>query len=219
MAIDLEHRFTLDLPLAEAWKVLTDIERIAPCVPGAQLTDVDGHRYKGSIKVRLGPITAQYKGEAVLVDADEGAHRMVIDGKGRDSFGQGNAAAQMVGTLRPEGAGTAVTIASSIQIAGKIASLGKGVMQDVSSRLLDQFVANLESSIAQERSAPPAGGAACPADATASSGGPRRIPGQEAEAVDLMALGGGAVLKRVVPGALALVAAVAGAVFFWRRRR
>lgn len=210
MAIDLENRFTLALPIDEAWRVLTDIERIAPCVPGAQLTEVDGDTYKGSIKVKLGPITAQYRGEAVLQQADEAAHRMVIEGKGRDTFGQGNAAATMIGTMVPDGTGTAVTIASSIQIAGKVASLGRGVMQDVSARLLDQFVANLEAELAKSADGPVAPPPAAPS-------GPRAIENRDVEAVDLMALGGGAMMKRIVPGVLALAAAIGGAIFFWRR--
>jgi carbon monoxide dehydrogenase subunit G len=145
-----EHEFYLSLPIDKAWAVVTDIERIAPCMPGAQLEEANGDSYKGSVKVRVGPITTQYRGTAMIVEKDAAARRMVLDGKGADSFGQGNAAAAVVGLLHDEGERTRVTLTTDLQISGKVAQLGQGVMKDVSAKLLKQFVTNLEKKLATE---------------------------------------------------------------------
>jgi carbon monoxide dehydrogenase subunit G len=145
-----EHEFYLSLPIDKAWAVVTDIERIAPCMPGAQLEEANGDSYKGSVKVRVGPITTQYRGTAVIVEKDAAARRMVLDGKGADSFGQGNAAAAVVGLLHDEGERTRVTLTTDLQISGKVAQLGQGVMKDVSAKLLKQFVTNLEKKLSAE---------------------------------------------------------------------
>src|SRR5215475_13816244 len=117
--MELTHEFTVDTPVDRAWAVLTDVERIAPCMPGAQLTDVDGDTYHGQVKIKVGPITAQYKGTASFSEKDEAARRVVLKANGRDSRGQGNAAATLTATMTPEGDGTSVHITTDLSISGR----------------------------------------------------------------------------------------------------
>ncbi len=144
----IEDRFTVALPLADAWEVLRDVERVAPCMPGAQLTEVEGDEYRGVVKVKLGAITAQYKGAVRFAEVDEAAHRMVLSAKGRETRGQGNAAADVVVTLVETSAGTEVAIDTDLTISGKIAQFGRGVLADVSSKLLGEFARCLEDDLA-----------------------------------------------------------------------
>src|SRR3954467_12589027 len=102
----LENEFRVDVPVEEAWRVLLDVERIAPCMPGAQLQEVEGDEYRGIVKVKVGPITAQYKGAASFIERDEVNHKAVLRAEGRDTRGQGNANATITATLTPDGEGT-----------------------------------------------------------------------------------------------------------------
>jgi carbon monoxide dehydrogenase subunit G len=213
----LEHDFRVGVPVDEAWSTLLDIERIAPCMPGAQLQEVDGDEYRGIVKVKVGPITAQYKGAARLTEADEGAGRIIITAEGRDTRGQGNASATITARLSVDGDGTRVAVDTDLNVTGKVAQFGRGVMADVSSKLLGQFVDCLSTNILGPGAQPgvaPAPAAPSPAaapgpsttpevaparGATPATPGPRRIDAPEAEAVDLMRAAGGAVAKRLVP--------------------
>ena len=143
----IEDEFRVDVPIDEAWKVLLDVERIAPCMPGAQLQEIEGDEYRGIVKIKVGPITAQYKGAARIVEADETAHQVVLKAEGRDTRGQGNASATVTASLTTEGTGTIVHIDTDLNITGKVAQFGRGVMADVSSKLLGQFAANLERDV------------------------------------------------------------------------
>ena len=143
----IEDTFRVDLPVADTWRVLLDIERIAPCLPGAQLQEIAGEEYRGVVKVKVGPITAQYKGAAHFESRDNATHTAVIVGSGRDTRGQGNASATITMTLRPDGTGTVVTVSTDLSVTGKVAQFGRGVMADVSAKLLAQFVANLERDV------------------------------------------------------------------------
>ena len=134
--MQISDEFQVTLPVEQAWQVLLDVERIAPCMPGAQLQEVEGDEYRGIVKVKVGPITAQYKGAARIVEADEGARRIVIRAEGRDTRGQGNAAANVTATLRSEADATVVSIDTDLQVTGKVAQFGRGVMAEVSSKLL-----------------------------------------------------------------------------------
>jgi len=152
--MEIEDSFRVDLPVEEAWRVLLDIERIAPCLPGAQLQEIEGDEYRGVVKVKVGPITAQYKGAARLEEVDDAGRTATIVGNGRDTRGQGNASATIRMMLTGDGGGTRVDIVTDLSITGKVAQFGRGVMADVSTKLLAQFVANLERDVL---SAPPAG--------------------------------------------------------------
>jgi uncharacterized protein len=145
--VEINDSFRVDLPVEETWRVLMDIERIAPCLPGAQLQEIAGEEYRGVVKVKVGPITAQYKGTAHFESRDEATHTAVIVGTGRDTRGQGNASASIRMQLTADGAGTAVTIDTDLSITGKVAQFGRGVMADVSAKLLAQFVENLERDV------------------------------------------------------------------------
>jgi uncharacterized protein len=145
--MELAHEFTVNTPIAQAWAVLTDVERIAPCMPGAELTEVDGDTYHGLVRVKVGPISAQYKGTASFVEKDETAHRVVLKAAGRDTRGQGNASATVTAVMTEQGAGTRVEIATSMTVSGRVAQFGRGVMADITAKLLQQFVANLEANV------------------------------------------------------------------------
>jgi carbon monoxide dehydrogenase subunit G len=145
--MELTNEFEVGVPVDEAWAILTDVERIAPCLPGAQLQEVDGDEYRGVVKVKVGPITAQYKGKASFVTKDEENHVANLKADGRDTRGNGNANALITATLVPAGAGTKVTVVTDLQITGKVAQFGRGVLADVSGKLLTQFVENLEATV------------------------------------------------------------------------
>jgi carbon monoxide dehydrogenase subunit G len=145
--MELTNEFTVALPVGQAWAVLTDVERIAPCMPGAQLQEIEGDEYRGVVKVKVGPITAQYKGKASFVEQDEAAHKAVLRAEGRETRGQGNAAATITATLTDDGGGTRVQVVTDLTITGRVAQFGRGVLADVSSKLLGQFVECLESTV------------------------------------------------------------------------
>ena len=137
--MQLEHSFTVPVGIDEAWRVLLDIERIAPCMPGAAIDSVDGDDFTGTVKVKLGPIGLTYKGKARFVEKDEAAHRAVIDARGRDARGSGTAAAKITANLAESGTGTQVTVVTELDITGKPAQFGRGVMVDVGNKLIGQF--------------------------------------------------------------------------------
>jgi len=178
--MELTNEFTVGVPVERAWSVLTDVELIAPCLPGAQLQEIEGDEYRGIVKVKVGPITAQYKGSARFQERDEAGRRAVLRAEGRDTRGQGNASATITAQLRPDGDGTAVSVVTDLSITGRVAQFGRGVLADVSSKLLGQFVDCLETKLlapqasggdALAAQAPAAESA--PGSASASGSGPR----------------------------------------------
>jgi carbon monoxide dehydrogenase subunit G len=230
--VKIEDSFRVDVPVEEAWKVLLDLERIAPCLPGAQLTEVEGDEYRGTVKVKVGPITAQYKGVAKIEEADEAARKVVLQAEGRDTRGQGNASATVTATLVSEGEATTVNIDTDLNITGKVAQFGRGVMADVSSKLLGQFAENLQRDVLSGPTAdetptapgPAGSGTGSAVDAGfASTGeagtGPRKIQSKEAEPIDLMDAAGGSVGKRLVPILAAVVVVLVLRSIFKRRKK
>jgi uncharacterized protein len=228
--MEITDQFRVSTPIDETWKVLLDIERIAPCLPGAQLEEIDGDEFRGVVKVKVGPITAQYKGTAKLAEVDEAARRIVIDATGRDTRGQGNASAKILVTMTGDDRGTEVSVHTDLSITGKVAQFGRGVLGDVSAKLLGQFVERLEADVLSGNSvadAPPAPApaqsapdavldspvAAVAAEASAppqqapQATGPRRIDGPDVEPVDLLATAGAPVGRRLVPVAIGAVVA------------
>jgi uncharacterized protein len=145
--MELTNEFEVAVPVDRAWAVLTDLERIAPCMPGAQLQEVEGDEYRGVVKVKVGPITAQYKGKAVFQEKDDENHVAVLKADGRDTRGQGNASALITARLESAGEGTKVDVHTDLTVTGKVAQFGRGVMADVSAKLMDQFVENLETTV------------------------------------------------------------------------
>ena len=210
--MDLNHEFTVPVPVADAWKILTDVERIAPCLPGAELQEVEGDTYRGVVKVKVGPIQAQFKGQASFVERDDSAHKAVLKGEGRDTGGKGNASALITAQLTSESAAsTKVVVTTDLSITGKVAQFGRGAMADVSDKLLGQFVENLNQLIAsQPASAPESAAAPEAAPAAQTDGGVRKIEGPAAKPIDLLDAEGAPILKRAIP-----VLVVAAAVIVW----
>lgn len=172
----MNNEFRVAVPVADAWNVLTDVERIAPMLPGAQLQEVEGDEYRGVVKVKVGPITAQYKGTATFVEKDEAAGKVVLKATGRDTRGQGNASALITATMLADGDATKVSVSTELTVTGKVAQFGRGVLADVSSKLIGQFVDALEADLASGRDAAGAGGASTPASQEDGS-----APGQTAQ--------------------------------------
>jgi len=156
--VELEHHFTVPATVEETWAAFNDPAQVAPCFPGATLISVNGDEFTGSAKIKLGPIALQYNGVGTYVERDESAYRAVIEAKGKDKRGNGTANATVTAQLRPDGEGTAVHVTTDLAVTGKPAQFGRGVMQDVSDKLLGQFVACLQTKLGapEATAAPPA---------------------------------------------------------------
>lgn len=164
--MELTHSFTVPASLDETWQAFNDIEDVAGCFPGAAVTSVEGDDFKGSAKVKLGPIALQYNGTGTFLERDEAAHRFVLEAKGKDKRGNGTAGATVTATMADAGGGrTEVTVLTDLSITGKPAQFGRGMIQDVSDKLLQQFVTCLESKVG----APEAPAEAAPAEAPAAA--------------------------------------------------
>ncbi len=161
--MELNNDFEVSAPIDKAWAVLTDVERIAPCLPGAQLQEVEGDEYRGIVKVKVGPITAQYKGAATFVEKNDADKRAVLKADGRDTRGAGNASAFITAQLTSVGDRTKVEVKTDLTVTGKVAQFGRGVMADVSAKLMGQFADNLEKLLEQDDTAAPAAPAAAEA--------------------------------------------------------
>jgi carbon monoxide dehydrogenase subunit G len=195
--VELNHRFTVPIGVEETWAHFNDIASVAECFPGAQVTEADESSFSGSVKVKLGPIALQYNGSGTFVEKDAEAHRFVVDAKGKDKRGNGTAGAKVTVSMSDAGGSTDVSVETDLAITGKPAQFGRGVMQDVSDKLLGQFVACLEQRLAapepEPESAPepeaePAteavAGVAAPPPAPPPPPRPAR-PAPEPEALDL----------------------------------
>jgi len=152
--VELEHHFTVPASVEETWAAFNDPGRVAPCFPGATLISVDGDEFTGSAKIKLGPIALQYNGTGRYVERDESAHRAVIEAKGKDKRGNGTANATVTAQLSADGDVTAVQVTTDLAVTGKPAQFGRGVMQDVSDKLLAQFVACLQATLGETEAAP-----------------------------------------------------------------
>lgn len=192
-AMKLQNAFTVPAPIDRAWELLLDLERIVPCVPGATLTSRDGNVYTGEMKLKLGPMLNTFTGSLEQQEADAAARRTVMTANAHADRGQGRATATVTSVLAPAGDRTRVTVETDLNVTGPLAQFGRGVMQDVSAKLMDEFAACLEAELTVQTSG--------------ASG---------AEVLDLGAAGGSAVLKRALPIAAALAAL--GLVVFKRRR-
>ena len=200
--MDLNHQFTVAVPVEDAWRILTDVERIAPCLPGAQLQEIEGETYRGVVKVKVGPIQAQFKGQASFIERDDATHKVVLKGEGRDTTGKGNAAAVITAVMTAVDANnTAVTVNTDLSVTGKVAQFGRGAMADISDKLLAQFVVNLNALIAEQpATAAPAAKEAAPTD------GVRTIESAEVAPLDLLSAAGSPILKRAIPVVVVVVA-------------
>jgi carbon monoxide dehydrogenase subunit G len=216
----IANEFTVSAPIEDAWDVLTDLEQVIPLMPGAQMTGRDGEDVLGKVKVKVGPVTSEFSGKVRFIEQDRDKHRAVIDGKGKESRGTGNAAATVTAQLHGAGAVTRVTVDTNLRIVGKLAQFGSGMLQQVSEKLLGQFVDSLEAKLAAssaptpEAPEPPevapsavAGRPAAPTLPSAPTGALQAEPAP----IDLLELAGGTALKKYGPmvfGAVVIVAAI-----------
>ncbi|MCH2416152.1 MAG: SRPBCC family protein [Acidimicrobiales bacterium] len=184
--MELSNDFEVSAPIEKVWEVINDVELIAPCLPGAQLEEVENDEYKGFVKVKVGPITAQYKGVAKFVEKDDSNHRVVIRGEGRDTRGAGNAAADITASLESTTEGTRVNVVTDLKITGKVAQFGRGVMADISKKLMSQFADNLSELVLSK------GG-------DSQDGRSEDSSNQDSEAIDLLSVAGGSIGKKLVP--------------------
>jgi carbon monoxide dehydrogenase subunit G len=224
--MELTNEFRVGVPVERAWSTLTDVRLIAPCMPGAELREVEGDEYRGVVKVKVGPITAEYRGKATFLEKDETAHKAVLRAEGRETRGQGNASATITADLTPEGDETNVKVVTDLQITGRVAQFGRGVLADVSSKLLGQFVECLESTVltggttgASAESSSASDGAESGAEAGAGGDGANQASGSSAQPVDLIDLAGKSLVKRVVPPIAAVAGLLATLWLMIRRRR
>lgn len=206
----LENRFTVDAPRAQALAVLLDVERVAPCMPGATLTSRDGDDFTGTVKVKVGPINLTYGGQARFVSVDEAGGVVVIEASGKETRGTGTAKALVTCRLIDKGSSTDVEVDTDLAITGKPAQFGRGVLADVSAKLVDQFAACLGKEIlagapTAAAAAPAAAVAGQPAAAPAPSAPPPPPPLRAAEPIDLLGTAGVPVLKRLAPVVVALI--------------
>jgi carbon monoxide dehydrogenase subunit G len=193
--MELEHSFVVPVAPEEAWPVLLDVQRVAPCMPGARLESVDGDEYHGSVTVKVGPIQVTYGGTARFLEQDDAAHRVVIDARGKEKRGAGTATMTVRAHLEPTEGGTRVTALTDLAVTGRPAQFGRGVMADVGTRIIDRFSACLAEQLGA------AGGEPVPAPAAAPPAPPITAaePAPEAEPIDLLGTAGIPVAKRVAP--------------------
>jgi carbon monoxide dehydrogenase subunit G len=223
--MELKDEFTVEVPPERLWEVLTDVERIAPCVPGFVLEEVDPPDYRGKMKIKVGAIQMTYDATITFAERDDAAKRAVLKVKGKEQRGPGAVDATTTATLRGDEARTTAEMVTDVQVTGRIAQFGRGIISDVSSRLTEKFVANLEQQVlgaGEADAAPqptgalnaaesPAGDRPADQPETAGAGvlpADRRAAAGEAEPLDLGAVGAVPVLKRVGPVVAVLVAVV-----------
>jgi uncharacterized protein len=222
--MELENTFVVPADIDTAWNTLIDVESIAPCMPGATLTSFDGEEFAANVKVKLGPVTMNFAGTGRFVSKDKDAYVAVIDATGKETKGAGTAGASITATLTPEGPNsTRATIVTDLTVTGKAAQFGRGVMADVSKRLITQFASNLEQVIAARTAAVPVATDASPEAApeaaaqAPAAAPPAPMPKLDNEALDLGNAALVPVLKRVVPAVI--VVGLAVGVIWWLASR
>lgn len=193
----LEHEFSVPAPVDEVWRAMLDPERVAPCMPGATLTGVEGDTFTATVKVKLGPVSLQYKGTGEFVEKDEAARKLVIKASGKDVRGAGTASGTSMVTLSDVDGTTHGAVESELKVTGRPAQFGRGLIAEVSGRLLAQFSENLANELAPAR----------PEEVLEAESEREAAPVKEAEAIDLMDVAGAPVLKRLAP-VLAVLAAL-----------
>ena len=206
--MEMTNEIEVNASVSDVWDAFNDVERIAPCLPGAQLTEIEGEEYRGVVKVKVGPVNAQYKGKATFVERDQEALKVVILAEGRETRGQGNVSANITATLEALGDDrTKVGVTTELKITGKVAQIGRNLIPDVSAKIMGQFAENLEALLSA-----PAPSEAAASDEDSDEGseqepGVRAVSGPEPEAVDLLDVAGPPVAKKFGPiaGAIAVL--------------
>ena len=209
----IENDMHVSASMEEAWALLTDIPAIAPCLPGAKLIGQDGDTYEGTMKVKVGPIVAEYSGTATVVEMNETDRTVKLTASGRDKRGAGNASADIFASMVEVDGGTTVSIATDLKVAGKVAQFGRGAMADISKKLLGQFAECIEAKLQQadvvdEAETEPETLEAPNEEAEAPAPEPEVSVDDDDDVLDLMGVAGGAVAKRLIPAVSGVVAAV-----------
>lgn len=204
--MNIENSFSVNASVEDAWKVVLDLERVAPCLPGAAIEESAGDEYQGTMAVKLGPISARYRGTVKVEETDEANHRVVLRATGNETRGQGSASATITSSMSEENGVTNVLVETDMEVTGKVAQFGRGIMQDVASELMDRFSTCVEQEIVgggseesngiPQREAPSAAGEAATSQPRASA---QQAPQREAQPLDLGSVSRGAVFKRAVP--------------------
>jgi carbon monoxide dehydrogenase subunit G len=204
--VQLEHTFTVPADIETVWQAVLDPERVAPCMPGATLTEVDGGTFSGTVKIKMGPISLLYKGSGEFLETDEAARRVVIKASGKDSRGAGTVTV----TLEPDGDKTIGSVHTELSVTGKPAQFGRGMISEVSAKILDSFASCLAAKLAPVAEEPPP-----PPPPVESNGAPPVVKPKlavvepPAEPIDLMSVAAPSVLKRVAPLIVALFVVIA----------
>ena len=229
--MQLENEFTVPAPVSEVWNTLLDVQRIAPCMPGAAVERVEGDEVAGRVKVKVGPITASYAGTARFVTKDEAEHRLVLEASGRETRGSGAASAKVETRMSEDGSGTRVAVVTDLEVSGRPAQFGRGVMADVAAKLTDQFASCLAQRIREPASAlstsdgqpaerAPAGtGAPAQTGGQAGAGQAAAAPAQAPEAFDLVSTIAGPLGKQAAPVAAGVMLGLILGLLFGHRRR
>ncbi|MEU7859545.1 SRPBCC family protein [Nonomuraea sp. NPDC049141] len=217
MAMRFEHEFSVPVPVEQAWAVLLDVERVAPCLPGASLDIFEGDEFTGRMKVKVGPITVTYRGSARFENVDKDAHTLTLQASGKEARGSGTASATVKATLTPGDGSTTVSVETSFNVTGRPAQFGRGVMAEVGAKLIDRFAANLAQLLAEpaheaaavpeepQEDGPRLSAVPSPEEDVRPAGTLRTSLTPDEEALDLLEIAGTPLLKRVAPvvGALA----------------
>ncbi|MCY4272906.1 MAG: SRPBCC family protein [bacterium] len=198
--MEMSNEIEVNAPAGDVWAAFNDVERIAPCLPGARLTEIEGEEYRGLVKVKVGPVNAQYKGKATFVERDEDAMKVVILAEGRETRGQGNASAQITAMVESLGDDrTRVGVATDLKITGKVAQIGRNLIPDVSAKIMDQFAHNLEEMLSAPADDSSADDSSAADGAPAEESGSRAVSSPEPEAVDLLEVAGPPAAKKFGP--------------------
>ncbi|MCY4136428.1 MAG: SRPBCC family protein [bacterium] len=214
--MEMSNEIEVNASASDVWAAFNDVERIAPCLPGAQLTEVEGEEYRGVVKVKVGPVNAQYKGKATFTERDQDGMKVVILAEGRETRGQGNASATITATVEALGDDrTKVGVTTDLKITGKVAQIGRNLIPDVSAKIMDQFADNLEAMLSDSSS----DDVASESDASADDSGVRAVSGPEAEAVDLLDVAGPPAAKKFGPIAGLIAALWVVRKIFKRRKK
>jgi hypothetical protein len=210
--VELNNEFRVAVPAAKTWEVLTDVERVAPCLPGATLLSVDGDAFTGAVKVKVGPITVSYQGNAAFLEKDPASQRVVLKANGKETRGNGNAAALVTAQLKDEGDATSVLITTDLTISGKAAQFGRGVLADVAGNLIGQFAKALETDML-------GGAPAGPQAARGASQPTTTAQPDTGDSVDLLKVVAVPMARRAAPALAALAAGAAIGFLLGRRNR
>ncbi len=211
--MELNNEVEVSAPIDEVWNAFNDVERVATCLPGAQLTEVEGEEHRGIVKVKVGPVNTQYKGTATFTERNADTHTVVLLAEGRETRGQGNASATITVALESVGDDrTKVGVTTDLKITGKVAQIGRNLLPDVSSKLMGQFAENLEAMLtgpAPEEAASPSGDGSAEGEGEGAAGASniRAVSSPEPEAVDLLDVAGPPMAKKFGPiaGAIAVL--------------